>query len=187
MKKMLFTLVLLLLLPVVVEAKDKVKLSKCIDGDTARFILNGEEIKVRFLGINAPEIAGTNKEAEEFGDTAKDYTCNRLKKAEKIELEYDKASDKVDKYDRYLAYVFVDGKLLEVDILKKGYAKVQYINDKYKYYDDLVKAEEKAKENKKGIYGETEESEEKTIKSIFKFIKKNAKKLFTSIFDEIFD
>ena len=111
MKKHILLFLFLLMIPVVTEAKDKVKLSKCVDGDTARFILKGEEIKVRFLGINAPEIAGSNKKAEEFGDTAADYTCNKLKKAEKIELEYDKASDKVDKYDRYLAYVFVDDKL----------------------------------------------------------------------------
>ena len=186
MKKRIFLLILFLLVPISIEAKDIVKLSKCIDGDTARFTLKGEDIKVRFLGINAPEVASGNKEAEEFGDTAAEYTCNRLKKAKKIELEYDSASDKVDKYDRYLAYVFVDDKLLETDILKKGYAKVQYINDKYKYYDELIKAEEKAKNNNLGIYGE-EEKEEDVFKSLFKLIKKKAKKLFSNIFDEIFN
>ena len=187
-KRVICLLLILLLIPVSVNAsKVKVKLSKCVDGDTARFIINDEEIKLRFLGINAPEIASNNKEAEAYGEEASKYVCNKLKKAEKIEIEYDEKSDKIDKYGRHLAYVFLDGNLLETDILKKGYAEVKYAKSSFKYYDELINAENKAKEKQVGIHSDIDYEEENLWKEISNIVTKYAKNLFASIFDEIFN
>lgn len=184
MKKILVFMILFIPLTVFGVSKDEVEFFRCVDGDTARFIRDKKEIKVRFLGIDSPEIEKPNQEAEAYGNSAKNYTCNRLKRANKIYLEYDSESDKLDKYDRVLAYVFVDDKLLEEGIVKNGYANVKYINKKYKYYDVLVNAEESAKINKKGIYSDkTEEIEEEQILS---FIKKYCKKILSNILREIF-
>ena len=184
-----FLLVLFLLFPFSIYAdRDKVELFKCVDGDTARFIYKKQEIKVRFLGINAPETEKDDKDAEPYGEDSANYVCRKLKNAKKIELEYDKESDKTDKYDRTLAYVFLDDKLLEVDILKKGYATVKYAKKSFKYYDDLVNAEEYAKEKKHGIYSDKEyivSKEEK--KNIVKSVTKYIKKLISNVLREIFD
>lgn len=136
---------------------DKVKYSKCVDGDTAKFILKNEEITVRFLAINTPEIKHGEKKAEYYGDEAKDYTCKRLEKANIIELEYDPNSDKTDKYGRYLAWIFVDNKLLQEDLVKKGYAETKYLYGDYKYTDTLKKYEAKAKEKRLGIWEEKDD------------------------------
>ena len=61
------------------------------------------------------------------------YTCSELKKADNIYLEFDENSDKLDRYNRYLAWVFVDDDLLQYKIVKKGLAKVAYLYDDYKY------------------------------------------------------
>ena len=190
MKKVLkVLLILFLLFPFSIYAdRDKVELFKCVDGDTARFIYKKQEIKVRFLGINAPETEKDDKEAEPYGEEAANYVCRKLKRANKIELEYDNESDKTDKYDRTLAYVFLDDKLLEVDILKKGYATVKYAKKSFKYYDELVSAEEYAKEKKNGIYSDEEyimskDDEKNIVKSITKYIKK----LVSNVLREIFD
>jgi micrococcal nuclease len=188
MNKLLLVLIILVfIIPITVSAKTKVTLVKCIDGDTAKFKIGNEEVKVRFLGINAPEVESNTKEGEPYSKESADYTCRKLKKANKIELEYDDKSDKQDKYGRTLAYVFVDDKLLEKDILSNGYASVKYINSSYKYYDDLVKAEQKAKEKKVGIHSEEDYEEEMTFKKFTKMITTYAKKLFSDIFDEIFN
>ena len=187
MKK--YILIILLLFPMTVFAdKTKVEFFKCVDGDTARFVLNKKEVKIRFLGINAPEIEKDGKQAEAYGKEASNYTCRRLKNAKKIEIEYEKESDKKDKYDRLLAYVFVDDKLLEKDILKKGYANVKYIKKSYKYYDELVKAEETAKEKKLGLYSNEDydfdkDDDTKIVKSIIKSIKKVLSNVLREIFD----
>ena len=194
MKKLsLILIIFVMFVPVNVMAKEKVKLSSCVDGDTAKFILNKKEITVRFLAINSPEV-GKNEEA--YGVEASNYTCNKLKNAKKIELEYEKNSDKKDKYDRYLAYVFYDDKLLEEELLKKGYAKVAYIYGDYKYIERIKKAEEYAKNNKKGIYSDIDNSKytnnkslsdriESRFKKFINKLKSNISDLFSDILDEI--
>lgn len=188
MKKLFIVVIMFLPLNIYALNKDKVDFFRCVDGDTAKFILNKQEITVRFLGIDTPESVKPNEEVEEYGKEASNYTCRKLKHAKKIVLEYDEKADSEDKYDRVLAYVFLDDKLLQEDILKNGYAKVKYINKEYKYYDRLVDAENKAKEKKKGIYSDkTDEINEDNYKEkIVKFIKKYAKKIFSNILREIF-
>ena len=185
MKK--FILILFLLFPFynVNASKYKVTLSKCIDGDTARFIIKGDDVKVRFLGINAPEIASNTKDGEPYGEEASKYVCKKLKTASKIEIEYDNNSDKEDKYGRTLSYVFIDGKLLETMILKKGYASVKYVKNNYKYYDDLIEAEEYAKNKQLGIHS-GKNPDDDIEKNLALYIKKYVKKLFGNIFEEIF-
>ena len=133
-----------------VNEKERVEFYKCSDGDTARFIIKGEEVKVRFLAIDTPEI----DKNEPYSKEAKEYTCNALKKAKEIYLEYDGNSDKMDKYGRLLAFVYVDGTLLQKKLISNGYAKVAYIYGNYEHVDELKKAEENAKKNKIGIWEE---------------------------------
>ena len=171
--------------------KEQVKFSKCSDGDTAWFLIKGVEKKVRFLAIDTPEISGENKDP--LGDIASDYTCKSLKNAKEIYLEYDGASDKEDKYGRILAFVYVDGKLLEKELISNGLAKVAYIYGDYEHVDDLRKEEELAKEKKVGMWSdevsnqnETEaESQEETnvFKEIFNLIIMIIKKIFALLFD----
>ena len=70
--KFIFGLVISFLFIVNVNAsKLEVTLDKCVDGDTAWFILDGDRIKTRFLAIDTPE--STTKK-EPYGKEASDYT-----------------------------------------------------------------------------------------------------------------
>lgn len=151
MTKKLFLLIILFLFIPNVYGLEKVNLYKCVDGDTFRIKLNGEDTKVRMLAIDTPESV-KEKELEYYGKEASEYTCNKLSNAKKIELEYDSNSDKYDKYGRLLAWVFVDGKLLQESLVTNGYAKVAYLYADYKYIDKLQQAQEKASMNSKGIW-----------------------------------
>lgn len=152
--KLIFTVFVFLVSLINVNAEERmeVTLSKCVDGDTAWFILDGEEIKARFLAIDTPE--STNK-IEPFGQEASNYTCQLLTGADKIEIEYDSNSDKLDNYDRHLVWVFVDDELLQNLIIKKGLGKVAYLYDDYKYTSILQASELIAKTNKIGMWQET--------------------------------
>jgi micrococcal nuclease len=132
-----------------------VKLKNCIDGDTAMFTYNGKDIKARFLAVDTPETKHSSKGEQPYGEEASNYTCKRLENAKKIVLEYDPASDKEDLYDRHLVWVWLDGKLLQKDLISNGYAKVAYLYAKYKYVDELNKLEEKAKEKKLRVWSDT--------------------------------
>lgn len=152
MKQILFTIILFFCFVISVEAKDTVTLNKCVDGDTAWFNLNNEVIKVRFLAIDTPEY--TNK-IEAYGKEASEYTCDKLTHAKKIEIEYDENSDKLDKYDRHLVWVFVDDILLQDLIIQNGLAKVDYLYGDYKYTNELQKSELIAKSNQIGMWENT--------------------------------
>lgn len=148
MKKSIF-IICLFLIPFNIFAKEEVTLNKCVDGDTAWFNTSEETIKVRFLAIDTPE--STNK-IEKYGKEASEFTCNILKNAKKIEIEYDNKADKKDKYDRYLAWIFVDDKLLQNLIVRKGYAEIKYIYGDYKYLDTLNESLKLAKKEKLNLW-----------------------------------
>ena len=167
-----------------VNEREKVVFSKCGDGDTARFIINGEEKKVRFLAIDTPEVSSNDR----FSKESSEYTCNAIKNAKEIYLEYDGNSDKEDKYHRILAFVYVDDVLLEKSLIENGLAKVAYIYGDYAHVDELKEAESRAKENKIGIWSEVEktsldeEKENDTFRVVINFIIELLQKIFALIF-----
>lgn len=156
MKKIIILFICLFLNMSVNAEEIDVKFSKCVDGDTAKFLYKNEEITARFLAIDTPESVHPTIGEEPFGKDASEYTCKALQSAETIVLEFDKNSDKKDKYDRYLVWVFIDGELLQKKLIKKGYAEVAYLYDDYKYTAELEKEQKKAKEKKIGIWSQNE-------------------------------
>lgn len=153
MKKLITLLISFFISINIVNAEEiNVKFSRCIDGDTAAFYYNNKEITVRMLAIDTPETNHPTKGKEPYGEEASNYTCYKLMKAKKIKLEYDDNSDKFDKYNRHLAWVFVDNSLLQQDLIKKGYAKVDYVYGDYKYLNILKEEEKNAKLNQIGIW-----------------------------------
>lgn len=135
-------------------ALERVELSKCVDGDTIKIKLSNKEYTVRMLAIDTPESVHPKKKIEYYGKEASDYTCNIVSNAKKIELEYDDNSDKYDKYDRLLAWVFVDGELLQDKLVSLGYAKVAYLYGDYKYTSLLEEHQELASFKNLGIWNQ---------------------------------
>lgn len=177
-------LLFLFLSPIVVQAEqEEVTLSKCVDGDTAKFVIQGEVKTTRFLAVDTPETVHPKKKVEPYGKEASTYTCNSLKKAKKIILEYDENSTKTDKYDRTLAWIFVDGELLQQKLIEKGYAKVAYLYGDYKYTNTLKKKETEAKKKKLGIWSskEKEDQKEEEKEKFTEILMKIAKKLLKKV------
>lgn len=188
-----------------VNAEDKiiVTFNDCIDGDTASVILNDEIIKLRFLAVDTPESVHPTIGEEEYGKEASNYTCKALKNAKKIEIEYDSNSDKKDKYERHLAWIFVDGELLQAKLVEQGLAEVAYLYGDYKYTPLLESKQLIAQTKQIGIWNNSIEYEKIIIGIIIiivciilfitniKFrnkittkVKKKAKKELKKIFDE---
>lgn len=129
-----------------------VTLSKCVDGNSARFILENNEIKVKFIGVESNSVVVADVNDEINGSLVSEYVCNVLKNAKDIKLEYENNSEKEDKYGRKLVWVWVDGVLLQENLVKIGYSKIAYLSDDYKYSDLLLSAEDYAKNNELGIW-----------------------------------
>jgi thermonuclease len=177
------SLIFFLVLPIIVFAntKEKVKFIKCVDGDTAKFERNNKVFTLRFLAVNTPETKSPKKGVEFYGKEASNYTCNRLEKAKNIEIEYDNKSDRNDRYGRNLGWVFLDGELLQKDLVENGYAKVEYLYGKYKYVEELKELETKAKKAKKGLWQKESSSSITSKKSKNKNILENITDTLQSI------
>lgn len=134
--------------------KIEVELVGTVDGDTAKFKMNGEQITVRFLGINTKETVDPEIGEEAWGKEASDFTKEKLENATKIELEFDSSTDEKDKYNRYLAWIWVDDELLQNSLVESGLAENYMLKNNYKYAGILQESEENAKNNKLGIWSD---------------------------------
>ena len=134
--------------------KIEVELVGTVDGDTAKFKMNGEQITVRFLGINTKETVDPEIGEEAWGKEASNFTKEKLENATKIELEFDSSADEKDKYNRYLAWIWVDDELLQNSLVESGLAENYMLKNNYKYAGILQESEEYAKNNKLGIWSD---------------------------------
>ena len=130
------------------------------DGDTIK-LSNGE--KVRFIGIDAPELHDNPKllrDAKKSGmdiETikrmgARSYEYARGLLADRdVRLEFD--TQPRDKYGRLLAYVYVDdGTFVNEEIIKNGYAYPMTIRPNTRHATEFRSLFEQAQENKLGLW-----------------------------------
>mgnify|MGYP001596620182 CR=1 FL=1 len=122
------------------EDLEKGFVTKIIDGDT--IIVGGESI--RLLGIDSDERGGKcYKEAKE--------RMEELALNKEVLLERD-VKDK-DQYKRLLRWIFVENNgvrtNLNLVLVEEGLAVARFYEDR-KYKDEILKAEQKARENKIG-------------------------------------
>lgn len=115
------------------------------DGDTIRLIDEAGTIyKVRFNGIDAPEIK------QEMGDKAQ-KSLAKMVEGKTVTIEF----DKIDKYGRFVSKIFVDGKDVNLEQLKRGFAwhfkryLLEQLPEDQKTY---AEAEANAQTNKIGIW-----------------------------------
>lgn len=130
----------------------KVELVYVIDGDTAVFKFDGKEEKVRFLAIDTPEIRPIPKP---FSSSAKEYTTYVLTHAKNIYLQSDPSVDLRDDTPskRLLAWIWVDGELLNYNLVENGYALIKYVDsNNLIYLKDLYQAETNAINNDLRLY-----------------------------------
>jgi micrococcal nuclease len=131
-------------------AKFDATVVRTVDGDTIVVAFDGREETVRVLGVDTPETKDRSKPVQCYGPEASAYTHDRLN-GRKVELETDR--EERDRYDRLLAYVYVDGKRFDDELLRGGYARVLIIPPNGIHAKAMVKAELDAKKERRGLWG----------------------------------
>jgi micrococcal nuclease len=117
------------------------------DGDTIAVNYKGNRESVRFLLVDTPETSHPRLGEQPYGKEAKEFTRKLVENARKIELEFDIGPQR-DKYGRLLAYVYVDGKMIQEELLKNGLARVAYIYPPNTRYVDQFRAIQKEAQQK---------------------------------------
>jgi micrococcal nuclease len=126
-----------------------VNVVRIVDGDT---LLLEHGVRVRFLGVNTPEIAHDDQPEELLGPEAKEFT-RKFIEGKSVTLEYDQ--EREDQYGRTLAYVYADGQMLNEALIEAGLSEAvtrhPYRSDRKRLFEA---AESRAYGKKIGIWAQ---------------------------------
>jgi micrococcal nuclease len=101
------------------SAREAARVVRVIDGDTILVEIDGREERVRYIGVDTPETVAPDRPVGCFGPEASARN-KALVEGRTVELERD-ISDR-DRFNRLLRYVYVDGTLVNAELLRDGYA-----------------------------------------------------------------
>ena len=135
---------------------------RAVDGDTAVVKVDGQERRVRFLGVDTPETVHPNKPVQFFGKEASNFTKESLN-GRRVWLEYD--ANPQDRYGRHLAYIWLNNpktinessireNMFNAKLLLGGYAKVMIIKPNKRYESEFKKFQEEARRARLGVWSQ---------------------------------
>ncbi len=127
----------------------QVRLIKVSDGDTIRVMYRGHEERVRLIGVDTPEVPWYGGSGECFGVEAARYAKRRLE-GRLLRLEF--GADRRDRYGRLLAYVYVDGELFNLTLVRLGYAAADPVSPNTRLAPRFARAEVRARATGKGLW-----------------------------------
>lgn len=135
--------------------KDSYLVRNVVDGDTIEIERHGQLEKVRLIGIDTPETLDPRKPVQCFGKEASDFSKS-LMAGKSVRLEFDPLVGERDKYNRLLAYVWLqDGSMINNLLVKNGYAhEYTYRSQSYKFQSQFKQAEQSAKIAELGFWSD---------------------------------
>jgi len=100
------------------RGKESAYCTRVIDGDTIQVIVDGRLERVRYIGMDTPEVG-------ESGYKSATEANRRLVEGKRIVMERDRSNR--DKYKRLLRYVWVGRTFVNAQLVKMGKAKVMVV------------------------------------------------------------
>ncbi|GAA1742558.1 thermonuclease family protein [Microcella frigidaquae] len=120
------------------------------DGDTLRLEVEGQELRVRLIGVDTPEVY---PDVECFGPEATDALTALAPPGSTLGYTYDR--DERDQYDRELMYLFTqDGILINYELVAQGAGTAVLFEPNDRYWSDLQAAERAAQRDGLGLWGQ---------------------------------
>ena len=129
------------------------RVERVIDGDTL-VLTNGS--RIRLIGADTPETVKENHPVERWGPEATEFT-KQFVSSGPIRLQFDR--EQQDRYGRFLAYVLVDDRMLNEELIRAGLARARTGF----YYSSAMKtrfrrAEDEARSTGRAIWSDSERS-----------------------------
>lgn len=122
---------------------------RVIDGDTVEVAFGSKTVGVRLIGIDTPETVHPTVGVECYGRQASAFTKSRLE-GRNVRVEYD--IERTDRYGRTLAYLWLEGRLFNRLLVRRGYAQVSTYPPNVKYVEAFVDAERAARRSGAGLW-----------------------------------
>ena len=122
---------------------------RVVDGDTIHVKLWERVEKVRYIGVNTPEVHHPTKGEEPGGREAAEVN-RRLVEGQAVRLELD--VQERDRYGRLLAYVWIGDLMINAELVRLGYAQVMTIPPNVRYQEVFLKLQREAREAGRGLW-----------------------------------
>ena len=130
----------------VVPVGETAHVTRVIDGDTIDVELNGEIVRIRYLGMNTTE---TNR-SEPCSQEGKDANA-QLVDGQIVTLVKDLDPD--DQYGRQLRYVFVGDVHVNAELVRQGWAEAVMYSPNRAHWDEFITLEQDAANANRGCHG----------------------------------
>lgn len=128
-------------------ARVSARVLRVVDGDTIDVDIGGKTYRVRYIGIDTPEVYG---QIEYYGREAS--AKNReLVEGKIVVLEKDVSE--TDKYGRLLRYVYVGSLFVNAELVRLGYAQVATYPPDVRYADYFLQLQQEARTAGRGLWG----------------------------------
>jgi micrococcal nuclease len=132
-------------------ADQQYRVVQVLDGDTIVVRRAGATAEtIRLLGVDTPETHHPTKAVQCYGPEAAAHTTSRLF-GRVVRLEDD--VERHDVYGRRLAYVYLDGRNFERELLQQGYARLLVIEPNHAHARDMLDDELGARARGVGLWG----------------------------------
>ena len=127
-----------------------VHVTAVVDGDTLEVVWGGRQERVRLLGVDTPETVDPHRPVGCYGPEASAYTKRRLA-GRTVRLRFDR--QRRDRYGRLLAYVEIDGRRFNDELLAGGYARLLVIPPNGRHGRAMLDEELAARSAGRGLWG----------------------------------
>lgn len=133
--------------------------SRVVDGDTLKVVVNGEEETIRLIGVNTPESVDPRRPVECFGEEASEFV-KRMVEGKQVTLVTDSTQSDQDRFGRLLRYVYIGEEMLNREIIAEGYGFEYTVGSKHVFADEFRELEERAKNQGIGLWSQNSCAEE---------------------------
>ena len=123
---------------------------RVVDGDTIVVRLDGRRERVRYIGIDTPESVAPDRPIECYGHAAAAEN-RRLVGGRTVTLTTD--VERRDRFGRLLAYVRVEGRLVNEELVRRGFATTLEIAPNLRHAARLRALELQARRERRGLWG----------------------------------
>ena len=127
--------------------------TRAVDGDTIEVRLGGEEEEeedVRYIGVDTPETVKPDTPVQCFGPQAHRFNA-RLVTHKRVRLVF--GAERQDVYGRLLAYVHLDGRFVNAELVWRGLARTLTIPPNDRFAGRLKRLEMAAARAGRGLWG----------------------------------
>jgi micrococcal nuclease len=131
-------------------ASATVLVTRVVDGDTVEVQLDGREEDVRYIGVDTPETVKPDTPVQCFGPQASAFN-HLLVEGRRVRLVF--GEERRDVYGRLLAYVYLGGRFVNAELIRRGLARTLTIPPNDHFAGELKRLEIAAARAGRGLWG----------------------------------